>query len=248
MDADKEPIDGILVRSDAKKGVIYVRTKPGVPPRSFAVSDIKRIEKGVIRTVGFSSDVTIPEIRQLVIYNGSKKTITYIAPTLSPAELDQLGELESTENELERLEYQSRSEQRTLLDAQAVKSSERATREIANEFLRQYLANRMNYLDAPPTGVQVWAPTTYYGHYGQTIVFDRKQDDAVVAALSILRAGSPVEEEKTIEPVKSTVPASALESARRNYIAARARAVYENGQLVAVFVKDSAVEDAVAPR
>jgi ribonucleoside-diphosphate reductase alpha chain len=47
LTGQKEPIQGILVRTDGKSGRIYVRTEPGAPPRVFAEKDIAKIEKAL---------------------------------------------------------------------------------------------------------------------------------------------------------------------------------------------------------
>ena len=134
-------INGILVRTSPNKQQIYVRTQPGSPPRAIALSDIKRVEKGVIKEVGFAGDVTVPEIQELVIYNGAKRTVTYRASTLSSSELSQLGDLEAAENEMARLEFLTGLEERVLKNDIANQREQRKTRELVNQLLVQ----RLNY-------------------------------------------------------------------------------------------------------
>jgi len=69
------------------------------------VKDITKIEKGTIKQVAYTQDVTTPEIQSMVITNGGRRTVTYAAPTLSPGELSILRELEASENTLQDMEH-----------------------------------------------------------------------------------------------------------------------------------------------
>ena len=96
--SSKDTVEGILVRVDRKNDRVYVRTRPGAAPDAFSVKNIKKIEKGVIREVNFHGEAIYPEISQMVVYNGGKKTVTYNAPTLSASEIARLSEIETAEN------------------------------------------------------------------------------------------------------------------------------------------------------
>jgi hypothetical protein len=241
-DDAKKPIEGVVVRTDSKKALLYVRTAPGAPPRAFAVSDIRRIEKGVIRRVGSTGDAATPEIHRLVILNGTKKTVSYSAPTLSSGELEQLRDLEAAENDLARVEDMSRLEERAWATTLTAQAKEKETREMANEFLWQYLARRRNNPDLPFTDTQtevVPGPNaTYWGYgYGRTVVVDRRADDAVLGAIISFVQSPPA------LAAKAPAPNGATAAAQRRYLAAQSRAVYENGRLVAVVVDESATQD-----
>lgn len=98
-------VKGILVRTDSNKRLIYLRTQPGAPPHAIAVSEIKRIEKGVIKEAADSSDVAAPEIWQTVIFNGNIRRVSYAAPTLSTSELKVLSDFKTAENDLANMEF-----------------------------------------------------------------------------------------------------------------------------------------------
>jgi hypothetical protein len=145
----KEPIQGILVRTDGKTGRIYVRTEPGAPPRIFTDKEIAKVEKGMIKHVGYQEDVTRPEIQPMVIMNGPRRTVTYSASTLSPGELSLLREMEASENALANLEFvASRGEIVQNLDI-AVLAEHRNTQALQNELLWRQIYSRFELRPYP---------------------------------------------------------------------------------------------------
>jgi hypothetical protein len=156
----KEAIQGILVRTDGKSGRIYVRTEPGAPPRVFTDKEIAKIEKGSIKLASHQEDVFQPEIRPIVIMNGSRRTVNYSAPTLSPGELSILRELEASENALAKLEFTaSRGEIVQNLDI-AILAEHRDSQAMQNELLWRQIYSRFELRPYPLPIRPVTANTT----------------------------------------------------------------------------------------
>jgi len=235
MAGDGAQVSGILVRTDAAKGLVYVRTQPGQAPRAIAANDIKRIEKGVIKEASYTGDVTVPEIQEMVIYNGGRRTTAYRAPTLSPGELSQLAELEATANEIARLDetvrINTRIEMQAVENSLAMQNEQRRTLELTNELLWERLTSFGPY----------WGYGMGYGWWqgGWQGGFDA----TLLAALPIINAniGSPIVRTETTVAPKAAIATNAesLAAARRALAQTQSRAIYENGQLVAVIVNDT---------
>lgn len=218
----KDPIRGVLVRVDRTKGRLYLRTEPGAPPRMIAISDIKSVDKGVIREVNFTGDYSSPEIMPLVVYNGLRKSVSYTAPSLSPGEMAYLRDLATAENEIARLEHQMAMEDRVLQNDIAMQEEQRRTQRIVTDLLwRQYVwggftagANHAIFTgDMPSTGFRFWPDAPVFG----------------ATPLPFVRVGS--------FPRLSVAPDS-LTQARQALVTAQNRAVYENGRVVAVVLDD----------
>jgi hypothetical protein len=207
--ADEKTIKGTLVRIDKQKGRIYLRTEPGAAPRAFAEKDIKRIDKGVIREVGYKQDVTQAEIQPLEIINGNKRTVAYVAPTLSPGERDQLFRLEAAQNELARLEALSERELRVLDTDIAIQAQYQKTQELLNLLLWKY-----NAVGALPGSSAPWS-------------------NQLFASLpSAIRQGP------TVFPTLP-LATDTLTKARQNLLVAQSHAIFERGTLVAVVTDDN---------
>lgn len=238
LNGDANPtVKGTLVRTDASKRVIYVRTQPGAAPRAIPISDIKRIDKGTIKEAADSHDVTAPEIRQLVIYNGGKREVAYFGPTLSPAELANLSQLETAENELANLQHLARLEERAVENDVAIQSEQRRTLELTNQLIAQRLhfgSERPLYQGESRPSESIGAPAWSMESlpavmFGQT------------SPLPFVRLGPAVFPKLPVGP-------EALAQARRNYATAHNHAVFENGRLIAVVVPESGDKTAAANR
>lgn len=228
---DGTPIQGVLVRTDSAKKVIYVRTQPGTPPRAIPVADIKRIEKGTIKQVSDRGDTVTPEIQQLVIYNGGQRRVAFTAPTLSPSERAVLAQMETTENHLAYVEYLAAIQDRVLENDVGIQTEQRLTRELSNQLLQQQLyvgANRPFYIgetqmqtaNRPASGLAPALEAMTSLAFGQ------------VSPVPFLRIGP------TVFPKLPLAPDS-LTQARREYLSAQSQGVFENGRLVAVVVPES---------
>jgi len=134
----EKTVKGILVRVDKQKGRIYLRTEPGAMPIAFAEKDIKRIDKGVIKEVSYAKDYAQPEIQPVVFLNGSRRTISYNAPTLSPGEKSYLLRMEAVENEMGRLESLAERQEQVLETDIAIQAEHRRTQELINSMLWKY--------------------------------------------------------------------------------------------------------------
>lgn len=135
-----QPIAGTVVRYDQKTNQIYLRTSPGAAPVAIAQKDIVKAEKKVSDKVQFaadgaSPDITVDEIQTLEIINGTRRTVSYYAPTLSPGELTQLSSLQSAENEIARLNYLADLQNQVLNNALALQTGQRKRTEMLNQRL-----------------------------------------------------------------------------------------------------------------
>jgi len=225
-----DTIKGTLVRTDPTKKILYVRTQPGSPPRAIAVGDIKRVEKGTIQQASYRSEATAPEIHELAIYNGGIKTVAYRAPDLSPQEVAVLDRMESAQNELARQKRLARMQESVLANELALQTADRETREIVNRLLEQRLAyyglerplldrtgRALALANAAPFGGDPWAPEL------------------------IITQTSPAQVINFGPAVTPKIPTTvdAVAQARSAWLGFQSRAVYENGQLVAVIVPEA---------
>ena len=234
LNGDKQ-IKGVLVRTDRKNNRIFVRTEPGSPPRAIPVADIKAVEKGVIRQVNYTGDVTLPEIQRLVIQNGGRRTVTYNAPTLSPGEITRLNELEIAENELTRLEDlqhgQLRLEERVLAAEVAVLDEQRRTHELVNQMLWRQLAPSAYSIYLPVDSVYM-GTTQYYP--GQAMFAMPWMTNPLLTAAMPMPVVRPAQSVTT----RVIVAPEAITSARRTVLAAQSHVIFENRELVAVIIDE----------
>ncbi len=223
-------VKGILVRTDRKNGRVFVRTEAGAAPVIVSVKDVKKMEKGVIREVSFDDDVYQPEIQQLVIFNSGKKSVRYIAPTLSSGEMARLTEMEAAENELARLEYLASVEERVLENDVAMQAAQRRTQELISQILWRQMAPSAYNANVPPTGVYVGSSQA---NSGQPFVAEPWPNFPNFGAtpLPFVRMGAAVFP-------RLPVSSDALVSARRNFMVAQNFAIFERGRLVAVIAEE----------
>jgi hypothetical protein len=226
----KEPVRGVLVRVDRTNGRIYLRTKPGSAPRAISESEIKRVEKGVIQEAAFKGDVTAPEIEPFVIYNGARKTVSYLAPTLSPGEIARLRELEAAENEMARLESLATLERRVLETEIAIQTGQEKMLNLVTDLLWKQ--------QGPTANSPMFAPFgTYPLFVGfpsvQQIVYDQWPSSTNFAAASL-----PMVRQGTTAIPNTSPTADSLGKARQSYAAAQRNAVIEDGRLIAVITEN----------
>jgi hypothetical protein len=225
-----ETMKGTVVRTDPKRKVIYLRTEAGSMPRALVVNDIKRVEKGIIVQASTRSDVTSPEIQEMVIYNGGTKTVSYRAPTLSHQELVVLEDLEAAQNELARQKRLARMQDAVVANEIAIQSEDRQMRDIINRLLEVRLANygmEGPYFDRTGRTVSIAGLPLYGGNqWGTELVI------AQTAPAQVLTFGP------TVTPKVLTTPDPLAES-RRALAAVENRAIYEDGHLIAVMVPET---------
>ena len=217
-------ISGIVVRVDKATRKIYLRTEPGSPPQAFSVDDvnIKKVEKVAIKQVAFRDDRGIrkqemvlqdiyqPEIQQIEIRNGNKRTISYVAPTLSPGEKEYLVRMEAAENELGRLEGLVARQDQVLDTDIAIQAETLRTQELLNVLLWKH---EQGY---------------FWGFGGANLPWP----GALVTALpSAARVGP------TVFP-NLPVASDALVKAQNAFAVAQSHAYLEEGRLVAVVVDE----------
>jgi len=232
---------GVLVRVDSAKNLVYVRTKPGELPVAVPASDIKSYAKGTIRTVSTDTDVMRPEIETLEIYNGAKKTVMFRAPSLSPGELSQLEAIQSAENEYDRLERLARIDDQAITDNATSLAENRKTREMLNMLLLEQV--RINgYLATPEGRTFYWPQWTGYGYgwpyggYGYGGGFGYGYGNIAGNAIPAINETRVAFQVPPVTPYTPIVSREALTKARQNYETAVSHGVYQNGQLVAVIV------------
>jgi hypothetical protein len=194
-----------------------------MPPRAFAVDDvnIKKVEKVGIKQVAYTEvngikkqavqveDVYEPEIQPVVIINGNKRTVSYVAPTLSPGEKDYLVRMEAAENELGRLEYLAERQARVLDTDIAIQGEALKTQELLNLWLWKHSEQRF------------FGAGAIQGLPGQLMT----------ALPSAIRQGP------TVFP-NLPIASDALAKAREAFSLAHGHTVFENGRLVAVVLDD----------
>jgi hypothetical protein len=239
-DKSKDGIYGVLVRSDPAKQKIYVRTTAGALPQAFDMGRVKRIDKGV-RQVADKGAVVAPEIQQIEIINGARRTIAYHAPTLSPQELAVLDEMQSSENELNRLESLARLRDRAIENDLALLREQRRTRHLLNLLIAQQLnpfpTNVVNGLNAPFGIWGGWAPDSY-GYYYRPAMNTNSNGLLSETILMAMAAAPPVRMDQ-VTTQSLAVDENQLVNARRHYLTMVRRGISENGRLVAVIVNDS---------
>ena len=225
LNGDKEAlINGILVRIDQKNKRIYLRTEPGMPPKMITLAEIKSVDKGVIREVNFKGDVSVPEILRLEIFNGSRRTVSFNAPTLSPEETNQLLELEQAENELARLENFANAERQDVL-TNRMGALQIERQQLLNDLLRQQLTTSTYYVNPIYTASR---PGIMPLSFPLEFLLDSLTSRPPLSTLS-----TPPVQDSVVVTAKTEF-AGTLSAARHNLALLRSRAVYEKGQLVAV--------------
>ncbi len=222
--AEGKTVKGILVRVDPQKGRIFLRTAPGSAPAAIAEKDIKRVDKGVIKEVGFKQDYAQPEIHAAVIINGTKRTVSYDAPTLSAGERSYLRRLETADHEVTRLEHLAAHEAKVLEGDIAIQNEQRKTQELLNTLLFNY--NLQVY------GAESLPQTPLIGGPLPWLAGGAAPWAGVLTTLpSALRQGP------TVFP-GLPVTQEALAKARESQALVQGRGVYEDGRLVAVVLDE----------
>jgi hypothetical protein len=221
---DNSTVTGTLVRVDRTNDRLYVRTAPGAMPKAIALNDIKRVDKAVIKQVNFEGDASYPEIQQTVIYNGLRKSVSYVAPSLSPSETARLNELAAAENEVARLEYATRQED-VLRDADFdLQLEQRRTQEILNHLLwRQFEVG--GYFTVPRFD-------PLYGGYNPT---SAAFPWPVAPAIGPY---APIATTQAVVVNRTPISYETVAKARQNLVALQSRAIVENGQVIAVIAED----------
>jgi len=242
MKGNQNKIKGTLVRVDPNGERLYVRTQPGAAPQAIVAKDIDKIEKGVkfglskdnVKLVGSESDVIDPEIQTYEIINGTRRTVNYVAPTLSSGEKSMLQNLESAQNELAQLQFLQDRQQLVMDNAIAMQSEQRRTLELQNRYmdwLNMYLRRQDPITD-------YWTSSWGYNPYGYGY-YNWPQGNMGVPWSGQFYGAPPAIIQNTTaaaQPLNIVIPTDALTKARQNLAAAQNAAVFERNRLVAVVV------------
>lgn len=240
MNGSEQPIEATVVRSDAKN--VYVRTEPGAPPRALARKDIKSVEKGMqgvvtkdgIRLAATATEVRNDEIQPIEIVNGTRRSVTYLAPTLSPGERSALISLQTAENEVARLEALAVRDTAVLDNTLAIQSAQRRIQEL----LWLQLARQPSFIPYD-YDITVYGPVWGWGMGNRT--FGWGGYPAALPSVTVPPAvvTPPVITPTTVDTPKALVAPEALTKARQDLAMAQGRAIFEQGHLVAIVVDDN---------
>lgn len=234
-------VRGTLVRVDGDR--LWIRTQPGAAPQSVARQDAEirkevryAVSKDDIKVVGTESDVIEPEIQAFEIINGSKRTVTYVGPTLSSGERSMLLNLQNAENEMAQLQHQVDRQQIVIENAIAMQTEQRNAMELQNrymEFLNQYL-RRQDMRTDYWTASWGWGPGVYgYLNWPQSNMGVPWVGETHGAPLPVIQQNATA-----VLPPIPAVPPDALTKASANLATARNAAIFERNRLVAVVVTD----------
>jgi len=241
---DNRVVRGTLVRADKKTDRLYIRTEPGMLPTAVSINDIKadgdqaKVEKGLvevakkpepgstIKPVGFTRErVVQPEIFTTTVEQGPFRSSYYTSTVLSPQEKSALTELSQAEREVARLEVQGMIRAQETANENAMMTERLRTQELLNLGLAQQL-----YYSFPPWygygngyGYGPFGGWMYGRGFGLSVP-DFTTGAAVAASGPVATPPRPAQ-----DPL-----AEALTKARERLSSAQARAIYEDGQVIAV--------------
>jgi len=215
-DESATKITGTLVRWDNAKKRLFVRTEAQAAPKAVEVQRIRKFEIAATKRAASAEGIqpaafreaairVQPEIHRMAIYQGAAPEVHYFAPRLSEGERTRLAELEEAENELARLE------------AVQVENA------VAREANARWRAERMRTLQLLNSLLFQQVETPYppypYPPYGRWL-------SGAVVQLQIDEPPPP--------PMEKAVNPEALARARTKVREVQSRAIYEEGQLIAV--------------
>jgi hypothetical protein len=187
--------------------------------------DVDSIELGLV--ADGTKPAIDPEIQAIEFINGSRRTVTYSAPSLSPGEMSILQNLQDAETELARLEQARDRENQVIDNAVSLQSEQLRTIALRNHYqglMNAYfgrMAQRTTYWswwdpDYAVSGLNGWQSPNWGLYYS------RPQPN-------VIEAGPPI-----VMPTITPVPQDSLAKARQNVLALRGQTVYEQNRLVAV--------------
>jgi hypothetical protein len=244
---DGKKIEGTLVRWD--KDAVYVRTAPGRTPLRVSRADIPDL-KGGIRPAG-PGEKDQGEIHRVEVIEGSRVTVQYVAPGLSPGERGQLAELEAAENETARLEDLANLGKQLVAGERAVE--ENRQRAMSNFYQYSALssygffpATIITYPEFPLSGWGVGAPYYYWpwsspsladGGYGGFLPPVAPTVPGLVTTPAVSPAQAGEASALLPELIKQATP-EALARAKTNLARARSRAVMDGDRIVAVSMEE----------
>ncbi len=212
---DKSRVLGTVVWADQANDYMLIRTKPGAAPTKIRGKDVDDVERIRLTSASGNFVPDQPEIHQVALFNGSLKTVRYFAPTLSPGERTELAELETAENQAERLQYMMGQ----TLDTLRGEVQMSRERQMAAAAQSQIITTQMSwgasfipYYSMPLSGYY----PLYYGPAGIG-----GQSPPTIVSLDAL-----MNKEKSLE--------SEMAKVRRNLSLTRSHGLYEGDELVAV--------------
>jgi hypothetical protein len=233
-------VEGVVVRADSKVPTdVYLRTDPRLAPQKYSLKGIPvkvgeqyRVSKDGI-VLASTAKSYFPEIQELVIYNGKKKTTSYLAPSLSPGEMSTLRELELAQNEVARLERLQQIQNQVLETDLAIQEGQQRAQDLMNDLLWKreipggYRISTINSDGIATIGYGPVAFTPYALNGLSGIVKDTLvQGNYATTPVPFVRVGS-------VFP-GLPVAGDALAKAEQRLVSLQDRGVYEDGQLVAV--------------
>jgi hypothetical protein len=237
---DNSVVRGTLVRTDKKANRLYVRTEPGALPVAVAINDIKaegdraRVEKGMIEVAKKPKDgpitlvemvrerVVQPEIFTTTVEAGSHVSKYYTSEVLSSQELAALNELSQAEREVARLETQALVRSQDNANESIMATERLRTQQLLNLGLASQL-----YYSYPPR-YDFYGPSWMQGNYLVSPAYPPLGADFTTGA-AIAASAPPAPPRPAVDTTSV-----ALEKARERLRVAQTRAIYEDGQVVAV--------------
>jgi hypothetical protein len=219
---DKTSVSGTVVYADNSADYLLLRTTPGALPKKILGKNIADITRIRLTSDSGSTKADEPEIHEVTIINGTRKSVRYFAPALSAQERAKLTELENTDNEIARIEDVLR------LTNQALKDEVRAAREqtIAMERQNALLRTQLYWLSAGPY-YGGYYPTPYGGYY------------PTFGPYTPVGSSGPAVSTRLLETAltKETTLTSQLAKLRQSQSQLQSAGLYEDGRLVAVAVE-----------
>jgi len=258
---DGRTVQGTFVRADRQANRLYIRTEPGALPTAVNVNDLKAegqrglVEVAVtlpegkppVKEAGMAREPIVQEeIFTTTIDQGPMRTHSFSSSVLSPQEKSVLQELESAEQEVARLETLALMARQDMLREDTILSERLRTQRLLNTMLAQQIPT----VYSPMWGLYAAQlnPLPYYGSFYRTpllypgyappFVGTTGLSDYTALAAAQAAASTPVAPTRPPE-----VTAESLAKARERLAAARSRAIYEDGQIVAVMYETEAKKE-----
>lgn len=230
---DGTTVRGTLVRADAAKKTLYVRTQPNAAPVAIAEGNIGSVQKGFLKgnapVEGIApaaanaappliENIVEPEIIKTVVFNGLHKSVRYQANTVSPGERDILQQMEDAENALADLENHQDLQQTLVSNQVAMQNAILQGQRFLNQSVQMDNANR-------------------YPAYTSTFYNRRNRLEGGMSAnqeLLVQRMIGVNTPAVAVDTKMMQTDGEALSKARQRVQSILNRGIYEDGRLIAV--------------
>ncbi len=271
-------LSGTLVYAKPSEDYLMLRTQPRTLPKKIMGKDIADIAKVIPASLGESKPGGVkpaikgeelpppgqtqytPEINTVEVYNGSVRTVRYVAPALSPKEMSLLKKLEDAENSLATAQNAASVNQQLLQNEKQIQNARTEALKHYYKSAAQYALGfrYLPYVPAPLYPAYGYAGSPY--RFGTTVFrpYSVPRVNYPYASYYYRPRGigfaafmpNPVAGEVDTSIIKQAVaPALAKEASPENVqkaeqqlADARANAIYDaNGNLVAMKVEPEAV-------